>query len=60
MPSSVEYLSTRLYSSSIVRGGSNDSDWKKGLSVQSCFESSEGQLPCCMHRFVGQLVLTSW
>ena len=29
LSSSVEYLSSRLYSSSIVRGGSSDSDWKK-------------------------------
>ena len=31
LSSSVEYLSVDLYSSSIVRGGSNDSDWKKGV-----------------------------
>ena len=28
---SVEYLSARMYSSSIVTGGSNDSNWKKGV-----------------------------
>ena len=28
---SVEYLSARLYSSSIVVGGSRDSDWKNGV-----------------------------
>ena len=33
LSSSVEYLSTRLYSSSIVIGGSSDSDWKKGVVV---------------------------
>ena len=31
LSSSVEYLSSRLYSSSIVRGESNDSNWKKGV-----------------------------
>ena len=31
LSSSVEYLSTRLYNSSIVAGGSRDSDWKKGV-----------------------------
>ena len=31
LSSSVEYMSAHLYSSSIVRGGSNDSDWKKGV-----------------------------
>ena len=30
--SSVEYLSTRLYSSSIIAGGSKDSNWKKGVA----------------------------
>ena len=31
MSFNVEYVSARLYSSSIVTGGSNDSDWKKGV-----------------------------
>ena len=31
LSSSVEYLSAHLYSSSIVAGGSRDSDWKKGV-----------------------------
>ena len=31
LSSSVEYLSARLYSSSIVAGKSSDSDWKKGV-----------------------------
>ena len=31
LSSSVEYLSALLYSSSIVTGGSRDSDWKKGV-----------------------------
>ena len=31
MSSSVEYMSAHLCSSSIVRGESNDSDWKKGV-----------------------------
>ena len=31
MSSNVECLSARLYSSSIVRGGSSDSSWKKGV-----------------------------
>ena len=31
LSSSIEYLSARLYSSSIVRGGFSDSDWKKGV-----------------------------
>ena len=31
MSSSVEYLSAYLYSSSIVVGGSKDSEWKNGV-----------------------------
>ena len=31
LSSSIEYLSARLYNSSIVVGGSKDSDWKKGV-----------------------------
>ena len=31
LSSSVEYLFARLYSSSIVRGGYSDRDWKKGV-----------------------------
>ena len=31
LSSSVEYLSTRLYNSSIVVGGSRDSEWKNGV-----------------------------
>ena len=31
LSSSVEYLSTHLYNSSIVAGGSKDSEWKKGV-----------------------------
>ena len=31
LSSSVEYLSARRYSYSIVRGGSSDTDWKKGV-----------------------------
>ena len=30
LSSNIEYLSARLYNSSIVAGGSKDSDWKKG------------------------------
>ena len=35
LSSSVEYLSAPLYSSSIVRGGSSDRDWKKGVVGQA-------------------------
>ena len=31
LSSNVEYLSTHLYNSSIVAGGSIDSEWKKGF-----------------------------
>ena len=31
LSSSIEYLSTRMYNSSIVVSGSKDSDWKKGV-----------------------------
>ena len=31
LSSSVEYLSPRLYNSSIVIGGSRDSEWKNGV-----------------------------
>ena len=31
LSSSVEYLSARLYNSSIVVGGSKDSEWKNGV-----------------------------
>ena len=31
LSSSVEYLSALLYNSSIVVGGSRDSEWKKGV-----------------------------
>ena len=31
LSSSVEYLSARLYNSSIVVGGSRDSEWKNGV-----------------------------
>ena len=31
LSSNVEYLSARLYNSSIVVGGSRDSEWKNGV-----------------------------
>ena len=31
LSSSVEYLFARLYNSSILAGGSKDSEWKKGV-----------------------------
>ena len=31
LSSSVEYLSSRLYNSSIIAGGSSDSEWKNGV-----------------------------
>ena len=31
LSSSVEYLSARLYNSSIIVGGSRDSEWKNGM-----------------------------
>ena len=31
LPSKVEYLSARRYSSSMVIGGSRERDWKKGV-----------------------------
>ena len=31
LPSNVDYLSSRLYNSSIVTGGSKDSEWKNGV-----------------------------
>ena len=33
LSSSVEYLSARLYNSSIVVDGSRDNEWKKGVEV---------------------------
>ena len=31
LSSNVEYMSARLYNSSIIAGGSRDSEWKKGV-----------------------------
>ena len=33
LSSSVEYLSARLYNSSIVADGYRDNEWKKGVDV---------------------------
>ena len=37
LSSKVEYLSTRLYNSSIVVGGSNDNEWKIGVDGAKLF-----------------------
>ena len=37
LSSGIEYLSARLYNSSIVTGGSKDSGWKKGVDGPKLF-----------------------
>ena len=37
LSSNIEYLSARLYNSSIIAGGFKDSDWKKGVDGPKLF-----------------------
>ena len=53
LSSNVEYLSTRLYNSSIVAGGSRDSEWKNGMPAQSSSGNFEGSHPYYMNQIVG-------
>ena len=47
LSSSIEYLSVHLYNSSIVSGGSKDSDWKNGVDDPKLLLSYGGSHPCC-------------
>ena len=59
LSSSVEYLSTRLYNSSIVVGGSKESEWKKGVDGAKLLLKFEGLRPYYNPLRVGRLTRTS-
>ena len=57
--SSVEYRPARLYNSSIVVGGSRDSEWKKGVDGSKVSLIFEGLRPCCKILFFRRPTRTS-
>ena len=46
LSSSIEYLFSHLYNSSIVAGGSKDSEWKKEGDGMKLLLKFEGLRPC--------------
>ena len=56
LSSSVKYLYVRLYNSSIVAGGSRDSEWKKGVDrPKASLEPLKDCIHDCKILSIGQL-----
>ena len=58
LSSSVENLSARRYSSSIVTGGSKDRDWKNEVVGPKLLLSSARLYPYCIRQSAGRLART--